>query len=104
MQMPDAAIVGKFLQETLVPQKTPASFAKFLRTPFSQNNSGRQLLKCRHCKNEARGIDCLFCKEVDAMLNASSEISARGKHLAIQILWASTRLLVTRVSLIYLLD
>ena len=34
MQMPDAAIVGKFVQGTLVPEKTPASFAKFLRTPF----------------------------------------------------------------------
>ena len=30
--------------------------------------------KCRHCKNEAREIDCLCCREVDAMLIASAKI------------------------------
>ena len=30
--------------------------------------------KCRHCKNEAREIDCLCCKEVDEMLIASVKI------------------------------
>ena len=32
-------------QETPVPEEIPVSFAKFLRTPFLQNNSGRLLLK-----------------------------------------------------------
>ena len=32
-------------QETPVPEETPVNFAKFLRTPFLQNNSGRLLLK-----------------------------------------------------------
>ena len=36
--------------------------------------SGRLLLKCGHCKNEAREIDCLCCREVDAMLIASDTI------------------------------
>ena len=53
------------------------NFAKFLRTPFLQNNSGRLLLKCRYCNNEARDIDCITntlyidcicCRELDAML------------------------------------
>ena len=26
--------------------------------------------KCRHCKNEAREIDCLCCREVDAIIIA----------------------------------
>ena len=54
--MPEAVTVGvlrkrfslKFLknsQETPVPEETPVNFAKFLRTPFLQNNSGRLLLK-----------------------------------------------------------
>ena len=56
MQMPEAATVGvlrkqiffKILQnsqETPVPEETTANFAKFLRTPFLQNKSGRLLLK-----------------------------------------------------------
>ena len=32
-------------EETPVPEETPVNFAKFLRTPFLQNNSGRLLLK-----------------------------------------------------------
>ena len=52
--MPEAAavgILGKFgkisqnSQETPVPGETPTNFAKFLRTPILQNNSGRLLLK-----------------------------------------------------------
>ena len=33
--------------------------------------------KCGHCKNEAREIDCLCCREVDAMLIASAKIPER---------------------------
>ena len=56
MQMPEAATVGVLRkkvffkisqnsQETPVPEETPVNFAKFLRTPFLQNNSGQLLLK-----------------------------------------------------------
>ena len=79
MQMPEATtggVLGKkvFLkmsqesQETTVPEETPVNFAKFLRTSFLQNNSGRLLLKCGHFNNEARDIDCICCRELDAML------------------------------------
>ena len=79
--MPEAAIGGilwkkvyfkisQNLQEKLVPEKRPMNFAKILRTPFLQSNSGRLLLKCGHCKNEAREIDCLSCREVDAIQSA----------------------------------
>ena len=30
--------------------------------------------KCGHCKNKAREIDCLSCREVDAMLFVSPKI------------------------------
>ena len=60
-----------------MPEETPVNFAKFLRTPFLQNNSGRLLLKCGHCKNEKREIDCLCCREVDAMLIASAKTPER---------------------------
>ena len=55
-------------QETPVPEETPVNFAKFLRTPFLQYNSGRLLLKCGLCNNEARDIDCICCRELDVML------------------------------------
>ena len=33
--------------------------------------------KCRHCKNEAREIDCACCREVDVMFIASAKIPKR---------------------------
>ena len=48
-------------QETPVPEETSVNFAKFLRTSFLQNNSGRLLLKCGHFNKEARNIDCTSC-------------------------------------------
>ena len=30
--------------------------------------------KCGHCNNEAREIDCLYCRKVDAVLIASAKI------------------------------
>ena len=79
MQIPEAATGGvprkkvffkmsQISQETPVPEEISANFAKFLRTSFLQNNSGRLLLKCGHFSNEARDIDCICCRELDAML------------------------------------
>ena len=31
--------------------------------------------KCRHCKNEAREIDCVCCREVDKIFLASWSVS-----------------------------
>ena len=56
--------------------------------------------KCGHSKSKAGEIDCLCCREVDAMLSAS----AWGKHLIISFLWAVAWLLVTHVSFNYLVD
>ena len=64
-------------EETPVPEETLVNFAKFLRKPFLQNDSGLLLLKCRHCNNEARDIDCICCRELDAMLIASAKIPER---------------------------
>ena len=36
--------------------------------------------KCRHCKNEAREIDCLCCREVNAILIASAKISPESEE------------------------
>ena len=55
-------------RETPAPEETFVNFAKFLRTPFLQYNSGRLFLKCGHCNNEARDIDCICCRELDVML------------------------------------
>ena len=79
MQIPEAATGGvlrkkvffkmsQSSQETPVPEEISVNFAKFLRTSFLQNNSGRLLLKCGYFNNEARDIDCICCRELDAML------------------------------------
>ena len=60
-----------------MPEETPENFAKFLRTPFLQNNSGRLLLKRGRCKNEVTEIDFICCRELDAMLIASAKIPER---------------------------
>ena len=94
MQMAGAAIGGilskkvlfkisQYLHETLAPEKTPVNFAKFLRKPFLQNKSRRLLLKCRHCKNETREIDCLCCGKVDAMLTASAKIPGHDGSISL---------------------
>ena len=88
VQLPEIATVGVLRkkvffkisqnsEETPVPEETLVNFAKFLRKPFLQNDSGRLLLKCRHCNNEARDIDCICCRELDAMLIASAKIPER---------------------------
>ena len=73
----------KNLQETFVPEKTPVNFATFLKTRFLQNNSGQLLLKCGHCKNEAREIDCFYCREVDAKLFASAKFTEREGSISL---------------------
>ena len=92
-------------QQTPVPGETSVNFAKLLRTLFSQNTSGRLLLKWGHCNNKARDVDCICCRELNAMLYCFGyNPRAQGKHLTIQLLWAYARLLVTRISLIQLID
>ena len=41
--------------------------------------------KCRHCKNEAREIDFLCCREVDAMLSASAKIPEREGSISLSV-------------------
>ena len=67
-QMPKAATGVFFSQETPLPEETPVNFVKFLRTLLLQNNSGRLLPNYRHFNNEARGVDCICCRELDALL------------------------------------
>ena len=38
--------------------------------------------KCRLCKNEAREIDCLCCREVHEMLNASTKTQESGESIS----------------------
>ena len=38
--------------------------------------------KCGYCNNEARKIDCLFCREVDAMLIASAKIQEYERNIS----------------------
>ena len=74
--------ISQTSQETPVPEETPVNSAKFLRTPFSQNNSGRLLLKCGNCNNEAEDIDCICCRELDAMLIVSAKFPERDGSIS----------------------
>ena len=38
--------------------------------------------KCGRCKNETREIDCLCCREVNAMLIASAKIPEREESIS----------------------
>ena len=38
--------------------------------------------KCRHWKNEAREIDCLSCREMNAMLIASAKVLEREESIS----------------------
>ena len=60
-------------EETSVSEEIPVNFAKILRTPFLQNNSRQLLPKCGHYNNEARDIDCVCCRKLDAMPMASAK-------------------------------
>ena len=37
--------------------------------------------KYRHCRNEAREIDCLYCREVNAMLIPSAKIQNTRENI-----------------------
>ena len=92
MQIPEA-VTGGVLQkkvffkrsqnseETPVPEETPVNFAKFLVIPLLQNKCGRLLLKCGHCNSEARDIDYICWRELDAMLIALAKIPERAGRI-----------------------
>ena len=112
--MPEAATGGalqnklffKMLQnsqETPVPEETTMNFAKFSRTTFLQNNSGRLRLECGRCSNKARDIDCICCRELDAMLIALAKIpECNGSISLFRHLWTSAQLLVTCIAHFFL--
>ena len=72
-----AKFTGKHLCQSLFFNKVAAQ-----RQLFLQSNSGQLLLKCGHCKNKAREIDCVCCREVNAMLLASAKIPERMENMS----------------------
>ena len=73
-----AKLTGKHLCQSIFFNKIAG-----LEQLFLQNNSGPLLLKCGHCKNEAREKDCLCCGEVDAMLLASAKILENEESMSL---------------------
>ena len=85
--MPEAATGGvlwkkMFLNILQNSQETPVNFAKFCKNTFLQNNSRQLILKCGHCKNEAREIDHRCCREIDVMLIVSAKIPEREESIS----------------------
>ena len=61
--------------------------------------------KCRHCKNEARKIDCLCCRDVDLTHIALAKIPEReGSISPCSCYGWLPKLLVTHVRFIYIVD
>ena len=81
------SIIWQNSQEAPVLEETPLNFTQFLRIPLLQNNYGRLLLKCGHCKNEARKMNCHCCRELDAMLIALAKITEREGSIFLFILY-----------------
>ena len=54
-----------------------------------------------HCKNEAREIDCLCYKEVDAMLIALAKIPEHEGSISLSSFYGQLPDIVTRVSLLH---
>ena len=86
------------VRRKLLCQRKHVNFAKFLRISFLQNNSRRMLLKCGHFNNEARDIDCICCRELDAMLYCFGQGS-----ISPSTFYGYLPDLVTRISLIQLI-
>ena len=65
-----------------MPEETSVKFAKFLRTPFLQSNSGRLLLKCGHCNNEPedRLYTLILCKNI-VYKNIQAQIGQKIKNI-----------------------
>ena len=80
VQIPEAATGGVLWKKVLLKisqksQKSTCARVSFsIKWQVSGNFLYRTTLKCVHCKNEAREIDCLCCREVNAMLLASAKI------------------------------
>ena len=88
MQMPGAAIVGvsrkkvffkisQNSQETLASEETPVNFNKIFKNTFYTEQLRTTTSESGYCNNEVRDIDCICCRELDAMLIASAKIPER---------------------------
>ena len=67
-----------------MPEEAPVNFAKFSGTAFLQNNSGCRATASEsgYWNNEARYIDCICCRELDAMLIALAKIAEREGRIS----------------------
>ena len=87
-----------------MPEETPINFAKFLRTPFLQNNSGRLLLKVDIAITKQE-IDIIFVLESRMqclLLSLKSQRPREESHHPAFMGICPT--ISTRISLIYLID
>ena len=80
--MPEAATVGVLRKKVFFKisqnsqEETSVNFANFLRTLFLQKNSGQLLLNSDIAISEAKDIDCICCRELDAVLISSAKIQS----------------------------
>ena len=90
--MPEAATVGVLRkkvffkisqnsQEIPVPEEAPINFGKFLNAFFTEQ-LWTTASQSGYCSNEARDTDGIFCRELDAMLIASTKIPERKGRIS----------------------
>ena len=93
MQMPEAATVGvsrkkvffkmsQNSQKTPVPEEAPVNFSKLFKNTFLREQLRTTASERGYCNNEVTDIDCICCRELDAMLIASAKISEREGRIS----------------------
>ena len=75
--------ISQNLQKTPVPEETPVNFAKFLKNTFFTEQLRTTASGSGYCNNEARDVDCICCRELDAMLIASAKIPEREGSISL---------------------
>ena len=68
-------------QETPVPEET-REFCEIFKYTFFTEQLRTTASKSGHCNNEERDLDCICCRELDAMLIALAKIPEREGRIS----------------------
>ena len=55
-------------------------FCKIIKSTFFKEQLRKTVSESGYCSNEARDVDCISCRELDAMLIASAKILERETY------------------------
>ena len=92
MQMPEAATVGVLRKKVFFKirkshrklrcQRKHYEFCKIFKNTYFTEQLRTTVSESGFCNNEARDIDCICCRELDAMLITSAKIPEREGRIS----------------------